>query len=90
MFVGLVSDPRWEPPDDLPDRDADWMSWIPWGTLAYVAAFWTLLALASAASREFGSLVGYLVILGAVALAGWRLERWMSRQNWGGMRDYQQ
>jgi hypothetical protein len=90
MFVGLVSDPRWERPDDQPEPHGDWISWFPWRAIAYLAAFWILLALASAAAREFGPFVGYLVILVAVTLAAWRLDRWIARQNLFGMRDYQQ
>ena len=91
-FVGLVSDPRWEPPDESPEprrrrRNRGWS--VPWGVLAWVTVWWTLLLLAPLAGREFGGGVGYLVLLFDVALGSWRLNRWTSRRYTRGLRDYQ-
>ncbi len=56
----------------------------PWRPFAWFAAFCWLLALAGA----LGGLAGYLVVLAAVALGCWRVERWCARQYWGGMTEY--
>jgi hypothetical protein len=88
-FVGLVSDPRWEPPDDSPEprRRRSWH--VPWSMLAWVAVWWTVLLLAPLAGREIAPGVGYLVLLIDVALGSWRLNTWSSRQYSRGLRDYQ-
>jgi hypothetical protein len=90
-FVGLVSDPRWEPPDDSPEPRRRWnWNWrVPWSVLAWVAVWWTLLLLAPVAGRELGDGVGYLVLIVDVSLGSWRLNRWTSRQYTRGLRDYQ-
>jgi hypothetical protein len=89
MFVGLVSDPRWEPPDGLPEPEPH-RSWpVPWRALAWVATFWVLLALIPAADDAGGPLAGYGLLLATVVLAVWRLDRWCSRQYWRGLRDHQ-
>jgi hypothetical protein len=90
-FVGLVSDPRWEPPDDSPEprRRRNWSSQVPWGVLAWVTVWWALLLLAPLAGREFGGGVGYLVLIFDVSLGSWRLNRWTSHRYTRGLRDYQ-
>ena len=94
-FVGLVSDPRWEPPDDSPEprRRRNWhwnRNWqVPWSVLAWVVVWWTLLLLAPVAGRAFGGGIGYLVLLLDVAFGSWRLNRWTSRRYTRGLRDYQ-
>ena len=89
-FVGLVSDPRWEPPDDLPGRDPHRRDWhVPWRTLAWVAVLVGLMLSVSAADRWVGSPAGFGLLMLAVALGVWRLDRWCARQNWRGLRDYQ-
>jgi hypothetical protein len=90
-FVGLVSDPRWEPPDESPEprRRRNWSRRVPWGVLAWVTVWWTLLLLAPLAGRAFGGGVGYLVLIFDVALGSWRLNCWTSRRYTRGLRDYQ-
>jgi len=90
-FVGLVSDPRWEPPDDSGEPERRWnRHWrVPWGVLAWVAVWWTLLLLAPVAATELGDAVGYFVLLFAVALGCWRVDRWFGSQYSRGLRDYQ-
>jgi hypothetical protein len=39
-------------------------------------------------SGWFGNLAGYGVLMLAVALVAWRLDRWCGRASWTGMRDY--
>jgi hypothetical protein len=88
LVFGLVQDRGWEPPDDVPTpRPA--RSWhLPWRPLAWVAAWCWLMALVPVANQAFGGLAGFVVLLLAVALALWRLDRWCSRQYWRGLRDY--
>lgn len=57
---------------------------VPWRPFAWVAAFLWLLYLAGAV----GGLPGYLILLGAIGLAGWRTNRWLDGVCWTGMRDY--
>jgi hypothetical protein len=40
------------------------------------------------ASRIVGPAAGYGVLLFAVALGLWRLDRWCSREHWEGLREY--
>jgi hypothetical protein len=53
----------------------------PWRPFAWFAAFCWLLY----AAGTVGGLVGYLLILAAVTLGCWRLDRWLSGLYWGGM-----
>jgi hypothetical protein len=84
MFVGLVHDPgmnRPEPPEAGSRRD---LPPLPWRLLAWVSGFVSLLVVADA----LGGLAGYLVVLLAVALGAWRIDRWCARQYWGGLSEY--
>jgi hypothetical protein len=85
MFVGLVHDPglnRPEPPPEAaPQRQ---LPPVPWRLLAWVTGWVALLFAADA----LGGLAGYLVVLLAVGLGAWRLERWCARQYWGGLSEY--
>jgi hypothetical protein len=75
----LVHDPEPPPPKrrSLPAP--------PWRPFAWVAVFCWLLFAAGAV----GGLPGYLMVLVAIALGCWRLDRWLSRQYWGGLRETQ-
>jgi hypothetical protein len=90
-FVGLVSDPRWEPPDGSNDperkRRRGWR--IPWSPIFWLALFIGLMYLVPVASDAFGALVGYLLLCFNVAVAFWRVDRWFDTQYWRGLRDYQ-
>jgi uncharacterized membrane protein len=46
------------------------------------------MALVPVASDAFGGLAGFGVLMLAVALGFWRLERWCTRQYWHGLREY--
>jgi hypothetical protein len=62
---------------------------VPWRALVWVAIFWGLMAAVPLASRLFGPPAGYGVLLAAVVVGMWRLDRWCSRQYWQGLREYQ-
>jgi hypothetical protein len=82
VFVGLVQPPRWEPepPDDGERPGRPWPR-PPWRPFAWLAAWFWLMLLAGAV----GGFAGYLLVLAAVTLGCWRVDRWLSRQSWGGL-----
>ena len=91
-FVGLVSDPRWEPPDGSndPERKRRHRNWrVPWSVIVWLALFIGLMWLVPVASGLFGALAGYLLLCLNVAVAFWRVDRWFETQYWRGLRDYQ-
>ena len=87
MFVGLVRDPdrRPDPPDDQeePPPSRPWPR-PPWRPFAWVAAFCWILWLAGAV----GGFPGYVLVLVAIGLGCWRVDRWLSRQYWGGLTEW--
>jgi uncharacterized membrane protein len=46
------------------------------------------MALVPVVNSAFGGLAGFGVLMLAVALVLWRLERWCARQYWHGLREY--
>jgi hypothetical protein len=46
------------------------------------------MALVPVVGSAFGNLAGYGVLLAAITLVLWRLDRLCRRLNWTGMRDY--
>ena len=54
---------------------------LPWRPFAWFAAFCWLLFLAG----QVGGLAGYLILLFAVGVGSRRLDRWLSKQYWGGL-----
>jgi hypothetical protein len=48
------------------------------------------MALVPVVNGSFGGLAGFGLLMLAVALACWRLERFCAQQYWGGMREYKQ
>jgi uncharacterized membrane protein len=46
------------------------------------------MALVPVVNSAFGGLAGFGVLMLAVALVLWRLERWCARQYWQGLREY--
>jgi hypothetical protein len=58
---------------------------LPWRPFAWFAAFcWLLFA-----AGQVGGLAGYALLLLAIAVGGWRVDRWLARQYWGGLREVQ-
>jgi hypothetical protein len=89
MFLGLVRDPEWQPPDGFPEPSPDRPWEVPWRALAWLAGLGTMLKLEPVVEHEAGAVVGYGFLLATVALGAWRLDRWCSRLYWRGLRDYQ-
>jgi hypothetical protein len=84
MFVGLVRDPGREPPDDPdrpPRRHVPHVSWRPFAWLAVVC--WLIYA-----AGAVEGLASYALTVTALFVAGWRLDRWLSRQYWGGLTEF--
>jgi hypothetical protein len=89
LVVGLVHGSGWEPPEETPPPSGR-RSWhVPWRPLAWLAAWCWLLALVPVVDDALGALAGYAMLLLAVALGFWRVERWCARQYWHGLREYQ-
>ena len=80
----LIDEPR-EPHDDAPPPlRPNPLPHVPWRPFAWFAAFcWLLFA-----AGQIGGLAGYGLVLVAVALGCWRLDRWMSQWDLGGLRNY--
>jgi hypothetical protein len=98
LVFGLVHGSGWEPSDHgrVPPEDEhprrkrpewDWHM-VPWRSLAWLALWCALMAIVPFVSGTFGGLAGFGVLMTAVALAFWRLERFCARQYWQGLRDY--
>jgi hypothetical protein len=85
-LLGLVHDRGWDPPPDDPGGPRRPLPHLPWRPFAWLAAWCWLLFAAGAV----GGLAGYLIVLLAVTLGCWRVERWCARQYWGGLREYRQ
>jgi hypothetical protein len=96
LVFGLVNGGGWEPSEDGPEppedpirkrREWNWHM-VPWRTLAWLALWGVLMAIVPFVSSTFGGLAGFAVLMAAVSLAFWRLERFCARQYWQGLRDY--
>jgi hypothetical protein len=90
-FVGLVSDPRWEPPEGggEPDRDRRRTWRIPWNVLLWGALLIGLTLLVPVVGHALGGFAGYLLLCFNIGLGFWRFDRWCAKQYWRGLRDYQ-
>lgn len=100
LVFGLVHGSGWEPPehgwdpeppdDEVPARrawDWDWHA-LPWRSLAWLAVWAFLMAIVPFVSSTLGGLAGFGVLMAALVLAFWRLERFCARQYWSGLREY--
>ena len=81
----LLIEDRPERPDDGPPPPRRTLPHVPWRPFAWFAAFCWLMYAAGA----LGGLAGYATLLVALALGCWRLDRWLSGQYWGGLRETQ-
>jgi hypothetical protein len=84
----LLHDRGWDPPfEEEPDRPP--RHWhLPWRPFAWFALWCWLMALVPIVGHLAGNLAAYGVLLLAVALVAWRLDRLCRRLNWTGMREY--
>lgn len=67
----MLIDTRDSEPEDA-DEQRRALPHVPWRPLAWIAGFIWLLVIAA----EVDGLAGYGILLLAVALGSWRLERW--------------
>jgi hypothetical protein len=90
VAVLLIHDGGWElPDDDEPEPQRPSRKWnLPWRSLVWVAVWCWLMALVPVVSSAFGGFAGFGVLMAAVALAVWRIDRWCARQYWAGLREY--
>ncbi len=90
LVFGLIRDRGWEEPpkDDEPPEPREHSWHVPWRPFAWVAAWCWLMALVPVVSNAFGGLAGFGVLMLAVALVVWRVDRWCARQYWHGLREY--
>jgi hypothetical protein len=73
----LIDTRGWEPEEQDGRRRS--LPHVPWRAFAWIAVFLWLLALAA----EVGGFAGYGIVLLAVALGSWRLERWAGHWEFG-------
>lgn len=89
LVVGLIGDSGWEPLENEPEPPPPRRKWnLPWRPLAWAAVWCWLMALVPVVSSAFGGLAGFGVLMAAVALILWRIDRWCARQYWHGLREY--
>lgn len=95
LVFGLVHGSGWDPPEggwEIPEDDAprrrEWDWHVPWRALAWLAVWCFLMAVVPFVSSTFGGLAGFGVLMLAVALGFWRLERFCASQYWNGLREY--
>ena len=77
----LIHDP--EPPPE--GRSRRRLPVLPWRPFAWFAVFCWMLVAAGAV----GGLPGYVLVLAAISVGCWRVDRWLARQYWGGLREVQ-
>jgi hypothetical protein len=82
MFVGLVGDPSFGPSgDDSPPPPLHELPHLPWQPFAWFAVFCWMLYLVDVVD----GFLGYLILLAALLMGCWRLDRWLSKVYWGGL-----
>ena len=79
----LIHDPG-DDRGDEPPRPRRHLPHVRWQPFAWFAAFCWLMA----AAGQVGGLPGYLLLLVAIAVGCWRVDRWLDGQDWAGMRNY--
>lgn len=89
LVVGLIHDGGREPPDEEPELARPRRKWnLPWRSLVWIAVWCWLMALVPVVSSAFGGLAGFGVLMAALALVVWRIDRWCAKQYWAGLREY--
>ena len=79
----LIEDREPEQPAPPPRRRP--LPHVPWRPFAWFATFCWLMY----AAGVLGGLAGYVTVLVAVSVGCWRIDRWLSKQYWGGLRETQ-
>ena len=87
MFVGLVRDPEWQPPEGFPGPRRRWR--VPWRVIAAVVVFCVMLRLVPVVDHAWGPLAGYAFLLAAVTVGGLLLDRLLGPTYLRGLKDYQ-
>jgi hypothetical protein len=95
LVFGLVQGDGWDRPDDDREppenggpRPHHWTWRLPWRPLAWFAVWCWLMALVPVVNQAAGGLAGYALLMVALGLACWRIERFCSRQYWYGLREH--
>ena len=88
LVLGLIHDSGWEPPAEEPDPRPNRKWNLPWRSLVWAAVWCWMMALVPTVSSAFGGLAGFGVLMAAVVLLFWRLERWCAKQYWAGLREH--
>lgn len=85
----LLQDRSWEPPPNEEEPPRPTRRWhLPWRPLAWFALWCWLMALVPVVASAFSNLAAYGLLLVAIVLVVWRLDRFCQRISWTGMRDY--
>jgi hypothetical protein len=85
----LLQDRSWEPPPSEEEPPRPSRRWhLPWRPLAWFALWCWLMALVPVVASAFSNLAAYGLLLVAIVLGVWRLDRFCQRISWTGMRDY--
>jgi hypothetical protein len=92
LVLGLIHDGGWdpEPPEEEPEPEPRPVrKWnLPWRSLAWLTVWVWLLAVVPVVNSAFGGLAGFGVLIAAVVLILWRIDRWCAKQYWAGLREY--
>ena len=79
MLMMLIDTRGWEDEDEDEDESRRSLPHVPWRPFAWIAALLWLLVIAD----NVGGFAGYGIVLLAIALGSWRLERWAGRFEYG-------
>lgn len=90
IVVGLIHEGDRRPPEE-PAEPSPGRSWdVPWRGLGWTAAIGGLMAGVPVVEHRVGGGAGYGVLLSAIALGAWRLDRWCGRLYWRGLGEHRE
>lgn len=85
----LLQDRNWEPPANEEEPPRPSRRWhLPWRPLTWFAVWCWLMALVPIVGSAVSNVAAYGVLLAAIVLGVWRIDRFCQRFSWTGMRDY--